>query len=171
VPFGYPRRVIVVLMGVSGVGKTTVGRLLVDRLGWEFLDGDDFHPPVNKAKMARGEPLTDADRGPWLDVLAAAIRRRLESNVSAVLACSALKEAYRERLRVGPEVRFVHLRADAATLRQRLEQRQGHYFQPGLLASQLEALEEPSDALTVDASATPGVIASQIMGSLGIAED
>lgn len=157
-------------MGVSGVGKTTVGRLLADRLGWEYLDADDFHSPANKEKMARGEPLTDADRAPWLDALALALRSRLDSGAGAVLACSALKRAYRRQLGVGPEVRFVYLRADAETLRRRLEERKGHYFQPGLLASQLEALEEPSDAVAIDALAPPEAVASQITSALGINE-
>jgi gluconokinase len=161
--------VIVVLMGVSGAGKTTVGRLLSDRLGWEFLDADDFHPASNKDKMARGEPLTDGDRAPWLDALAVAVRRRLDGSVSAVLACSALKEAYRQKLRLGPEVRFVYLRADVEILRQRLENRRGHYFRAAMLASQLEALEEPADALSIDAVGSPEAIASRIELSLGIA--
>jgi gluconokinase len=162
--------VIVVLMGVSGAGKTTVGRLLSDRLGWEFLDADDFHPAFNKEKMARGEPLTDADRAPWLEALAGAIRGRLANHASVVLACSALKEAYRQQLSLGPEVRFVYLRADALTLRQRLEGRRGHYFRAGMLASQLAALEEPAGALSIDAVGSPDAIASQIEGALGIAE-
>lgn len=161
---------VIVLMGVSGAGKTTVGRVLSDRLGWEFLDADDFHPPFNKEKMARGEPLTDADRAPWLEALAGAIRGRLTNNASVVLACSALKEAYRRQLRLGPEVRFVYLRADALTLRQRLEKRRGHYFRAGMLASQLAALEEPADALSIDAVGSPEALASQIAGALGIGE-
>lgn len=161
---------IVVLMGVSGAGKTTIGRLLSARSGWEFLDADDFHPPVNKEKMARGEPLTDADRAPWLEALAGAIRTRLASHASVVLACSALKEAYRQQLRLGPEVRFVYLRADAETLRQRLEGRRGHYFRAGMLASQIAALEEPTDALSIDAVQSPEAIVSRIVRSLGIAE-
>ena len=162
---------IIVVMGVSGAGKTTVGRLLSDRLGWEFLDADDFHPPVNKEKMARGEPLTDADRAPWLEALAGAIRARLASHASVVLACSALKEAYRQQLRLSPEVRFVHLRADSETLRQRLERRRGHYFRAGMLASQLAALEEPADALSIDAASSPEAIASQIERAFGAARD
>jgi len=157
-------------MGVSGAGKTTVGRLLADRLGWEFLDADDFHSPANKEKMARGEPLTDADRAPWLDSLAAAIHHRLDGGVNATLACSALKEAYRQQLRIAPAVRFVYLRADTGTLRGRLEERRGHYFDPRLLESQLEALEEPSDAVVVDAGAPPGAIVSRIERALRIAQ-
>lgn len=157
-------------MGVSGAGKTTVGRLLADRQGWEFLDADDFHSPANKDKMARGEPLTDADRAPWLDSLAIAIRHRLDRRASAVLACSALKETYRQQLRIAPEVRVVYLRADVATLRGRLEERRGHYFDPRLLASQLEALEEPADAVAIDTGVPPGAVVSQIERALGIAE-
>jgi gluconokinase len=160
---------IAVLMGVSGVGKTTLGRLLAAELGWPFLDADDFHPPANVEKMKSGRPLTDADREPWLAALAAAIRERLARGESAVLACSALKEAYRERLRVDPCVRFVFLKADPEVLRRRLEQRKGHYFPPHLLASQLADLEEPEDALEVDVTDPPEVVVPRIVRGLGLA--
>lgn len=155
-------------MGVSGVGKTTVGRLLAAGLGWPFLDADDFHPAANVAKMQAGQPLDDADREPWLATLAAALRQRLERGESAVLACSALKESYRDRLRVGPAVRFVHLRAPREVIRRRLEERRGHFFAPDLLASQLAALEEPEGALSVDVSEPPELVARRIVGELGL---
>ena len=159
---------IVVLMGVSGVGKTTLGRLLAADLGWSFLDADDFHPAANVEKMARGLPLTDADREPWLESLTAALRQRLARGESAVLACSALKQAYRDRLRFDPSVRFVHLKADPEVIRGRLEQRRGHFFAPELLASQLEALEEPEGALAVDVTEPPEVVVRRIVHGLGL---
>jgi carbohydrate kinase (thermoresistant glucokinase family) len=158
----------VVLMGVSGSGKTTVGRLLAQRLGWTFLDADDFHPPANVEKMRRGEPLVDADRGPWLQALADDLRVRLDRGESAVLACSALKQSYRNRLRVDERVRFVVLRADPDVLRRRLADRPGHYFAPSLLASQLETLELPRDALILDASGSPNVLVHEIETALGL---
>lgn len=158
---------IAVLMGVSGSGKTTVGQALAVRLGWEFLDADDFHPPANREKMARGVPLDDTDREPWLDALAAVLRERRESGRSVVLACSALKETYRDRLRVGPDVRFVYLKGDFALLRRRLASRHGHYFGPDLLASQLATLEEPASALVVDAGEAPADIVRRIALELG----
>ena len=155
-------------MGVSGSGKTTVGRLLGQHLGWTFLDADDFHPPANVEKMRRGDPLTDADRDPWLQALADTLRVRLDRGESVVLACSALKESYRDRLRVDERVRFVVLRADPDVLRRRLADRPGHYFAPSLLASQLETLEMPSDALILDASGSPSVLVHEIETALGL---
>jgi gluconokinase len=157
---------IIVLMGVSGSGKTTIGRLLASRLGWEFIEGDDVHPPANKEKMRRGVPLDDSDREPWLSALAALLRDRIRSGRSAILACSALKRDYRRRLRVDPEVRFVYLKATAEQLARRLERRRGHFFPPDLLQSQFEALEEPRDALVVDASARPVEIVASIENEL-----
>jgi gluconokinase len=158
----------VVLMGVSGSGKTTVGRLLAERLHWTFLDADDFHLPANVEKMRRGDPLTDADREPWLGALAAVLRESLDRTESVVLACSALKQCYRDRLRVDERVRFVVLKADPDVLRRRLADRPGHYFAPSLLASQLETLELPRDALIVDASASPDALAREIETTLGL---
>jgi len=163
------RRVIVVLMGVSGSGKTTLGRRLAADLGWDFLDADDFHSVANKEKMAHGLPLTDADRAPWLDALAEVLRERTRSGGGAILACSALRESYRERLRVDPGVRFVYLKADAETIRRRLASRRGHFFDAGLLASQFEALEEPTDALVVDVAGPREATALAIKRGLGIA--
>ncbi|HEY7514707.1 MAG TPA: gluconokinase [Vicinamibacteria bacterium] len=152
----------VVLMGVSGSGKTTVGRVLARRLGWAFLDADDFHSPRSVEKMRRGEPLTDDDRGPWLHALAASIRRHVDGGESVVLACSALKASYREVLQVDDRVRFAFLRADPSLLEKRLAGRSGHYFAPGLLQSQLETLEPPADALTLDASRPPAELAREV---------
>jgi gluconokinase len=160
---------VIVLMGVSGVGKTTAGRRLATDLGWPFYEGDDFHPPENVDKMARGVPLTDADRAPWLDRLQSVIERHLQTGEPAVLACSALKAAYRERLKQGDApVYFVHLKADPALIRARMEVRSGHYMPPDLLASQFEALEEPAHALTVDAAAPLEKIVERIRTGLGV---
>jgi gluconokinase len=160
---------IVILMGVAGTGKTTIGRLLGADLGWAFLDADDFHPPANVEKMRRGLPLTDADRELWLESLRQALLEKLARGESTVLACSALKEAYRARLRVDASVRFVHLKADPEVIRRRLEERRGHFFAPDLLASQLETLEESKDALAVDVAAAPETIVRIIEQALGLA--
>ena len=157
---------IVVLMGVSGTGKTTVGRLLAHDLGWPFYEGDDYHSPANVEKMRHGIPLTDADRDGWL----AALRTVIDGvSGSAVLACSALKAAYRDRLAGGrDDVRFVHLTGDPALLRQRLEQRRGHYMPASLLDSQLATLEPPAGAITVDVGGTPAAIVATIRRALGV---
>lgn len=158
---------IILVMGVAGAGKTTVGRLLADTLGFDFADADEFHPPANVAKMSRGVPLTDADRGPWLDALAAAIDGWIADGRPVVLACSALRESYRRRLLRDPErTRLVYLKGAPALLRARLEQRVGHFAKSDLLQSQLAALEEPGDALTVDVAAPPAAVVAAIRGAL-----
>ncbi len=134
-------------MGVSGSGKTTIGKLLAERLGCEFLDGDDFHPPQNVAKMASGTPLTDEDRLPWLEGLNEKIREKK----AAVLACSALKQSYRDILTRGlPSCRFVHLRGSLGLIRARLEERRHRYMPASFLESQFAALEPPPGAVDVD---------------------
>jgi gluconokinase len=155
--------VILILMGVSGSGKTTVGRLLAHDLGWPFVDADDYHPPANVEKMRRGEALTDADRAPWLDALHEVIAAIARDGRSAVLACSALKQAYRDRLVDGiAGVRFVYLRGDASLIRLRLARRSGHFMPVALLQSQVDTLEEPVDALAIDIDAAPQEIAARI---------
>ncbi|MGI8896715.1 MAG: gluconokinase [Casimicrobiaceae bacterium] len=141
---------IVVVMGVTGSGKTTVGQALAVSLGWAFCDADDLHPPGNVAKMAAGEALTDADRWPWLDLIVAESRDRASRGESAVVACSALKATYRDRLQRAGDVRFVYLRGSEATIAARLLRRRHRYMPAALLPSQLATLEEPEDALTVD---------------------
>ena len=141
---------IVVLMGVCGSGKTAVGQALATDLGWPFFDGDDFHPPANVAKMAASTPLVDADRWPWLDKLAAEMAAVNERGADAVLACSALKQAYRDRLSRAGNVCFVHLSGDYETLAARLAARSHAYMPPTLLASQFAALEAPKDAIVID---------------------
>ncbi|MGH9474955.1 MAG: gluconokinase [Terriglobales bacterium] len=153
-----------ILMGVAGSGKTTAGRALAAALGCAFLEGDSLHPAANIEKMAHGIALDDADRAPWL----AAIRRRLEraaqSGGDLVVACSALKQRYRDQLDAGLPVRWIYLRAAAAVLRRRLEQRQGHYMKATLLASQLADLEEPraGSSLVVDATLPVNQIVARI---------
>jgi len=158
---------IIIIMGVSGAGKTTIGRLLARERAWPFYDGDDVHPPANVEKMRRGIPLTDVDREPWLRTLRELIERLGAEGRSAVIACSALKQSYRERLAAGlPGVRFVYLRGDPALIRQRLAQRHGHFMPAELLQSQLEALEQPHDAIVVDVAAPLEAIVGQITRAL-----
>lgn len=147
---------VIILMGVSGSGKTTIGQLLARSLGWAFYDGDDFHPQANIDKMQQGVPLTDDDRDSWLTALQQLIDTLLQNECSAVVACSALKQAYRNRLQRNPEqVRFVYLRGDYDLIHQRLTTRHGHFMPAELLASQFATLEEPQGVLTVDISESP----------------
>ena len=141
---------ILVLMGVCGCGKSTVGEALAQAMGCRFLDADDFHPPANVEKMAAGVPLTDDDRWPWLDRIAEELESILRGGEHGVLACSALKEAYRARLERAGDVRIVYLKGDQATIAARLAARQHQYMPPSLLPSQFAALEEPAGALVVD---------------------
>ena len=141
---------VVLLMGVSGCGKTTVGRALAQELGWAFVDADDLHPKANVAKMASGVALTDDDRWPWYDRIAAELRRLAGEGRHVVLACSALKQAYRDRLGAGGDLRIAYLKGDAATIEARLAARKDHFMPASLLASQFATLEEPGDAIVVD---------------------
>jgi carbohydrate kinase (thermoresistant glucokinase family) len=140
----------IVVMGVSGAGKSAVGRTLADALGRDFLEADALHSAANLAKMARGEPLDDADRAPWLAAVAAEIRRRLVAGRAPVVACSALKAAYRDVLRVEDGTRFVLLALSEPVLRARMTRRTGHFMPASLLASQLATLERTPDLLVVD---------------------
>lgn len=156
-------------MGVSGAGKTTVGRLLAQRLGWDFHDGDDFHPPANVAKMRSGTPLNDDDRRPWLLAIQQHMRASEAAGKSEVIACSALKDVYRQLLLVEePWVRFVHLQGSSELLARRLNSRQGHFMPATLLESQLATLEAPTEALRVDVAPPPTEIVSQIVERLGL---
>ena len=140
----------VLLMGVCGCGKSTVGRALAAELNWTFLDADILHPEANVTKMASGIPLTDADRWPWFDRIVAEMRRYAAAGKNVVIACSALKQAYRDRLASGGSVRVVYLKGDAETIAPRLAERRGHFMPPSLLASQFATLEEPDNAIVVD---------------------
>jgi carbohydrate kinase (thermoresistant glucokinase family) len=141
---------IVVLMGVCGCGKTTVGRPLAQELGWTFVDADDLHPPANVEKMASGVPLTDDDRWPWYERIVAELQRLTRSGKHVVLACSALKESYRKRLVRAGDLRIVYMKGDAETIQPRISSRSGHFMPASLLASQFATLEEPSGAIVVD---------------------
>ena len=141
---------IVVLMGVCGCGKSTVGRALARELGWTFVDADDLHPQANVEKMASGIPLTDDDRWPWYERIVGQLRLLSAGGNHVVLACSALKQAYRDRLARAGDVRVVYLKGDAATIQPRISSRSGHFMPASLLASQFVTLEEPADAFVVD---------------------
>lgn len=159
---------IVVVMGVAGSGKTTVGELLARRLGWTYLEGDSFHSAANIEKMSNGIPLTDADRWPWLARIREALRRCDAEGRHAVLACSALREAYRAYLADGSgPVRFVHLAGDHATIAERLRARSAHYMSEQMLESQLASLEEPADAIRVDIARAPEEQVERILEGLG----
>lgn len=157
---------IIVLMGVCGSGKTTVGEKLAERLGCGFSDADGFHPAANVEKMRAGIPLTDEDRWPWLAALRAAIEGWQADGVSHIVACSALKQVYREILSPKDDVVFVYLKGSAEVIGPRLRARQGHYMNPALLESQFATLEEPKDAVVVDIGGTPDEIVADVLARL-----
>jgi carbohydrate kinase, thermoresistant glucokinase family len=155
------------VMGVAGSGKTTVGELLARQLGWRFYDADAFHPPENIEKMANGIPLNDLDRAPWLNALHSLISTSLRENRPAVLACSALKESYRQRLFEDNDgVQVVYLKGSYDLLWSRLSHRKDHYMKPQMLQSQFESLEEPENALTVDVSMPVNALVNEILKQL-----
>ena len=160
---------IVIIMGTTASGKTTIGSLLAKRLGWEFVDADDFHPPANVEKMRRGIPLTDEDRGPWLKALHDKIVEWNTEARNVVLACSALKQIYRDELRVGPYVKFAYLKGSYELFSQRVLARKGHFAKQDLLASQFATLEEPTDAIIVDAAPSPEKIVEELRRQLSLA--
>lgn len=159
---------ILLLLGVAGSGKTTIGQLLAKTLNWLFFDADEFHPPANIEKMSRGVPLTDEDRWPWLDAIRAKIEELGSQNKSGVLTCSGLKQIYRDRLKRGdPNLKFVYLKGSFDLIRSRMETRQ-HFMKPEMLASQFASLEEPPDALIIDISQPPDACVLQIIRSLNL---
>lgn len=167
-----PAVLILVVMGVSGSGKTTIARELATRLGWSFEEGDVLHPQANVAKMHSGIPLDDADRKPWLDAVATWIDMQRAKNTPGVITCSALKRSYREVIIGGrPDVRLVYLRGSYELIASRLAQRHGHFMPASLLQSQFDALEEPSageNPVVVDIGSTPGVIVDAIIDRLNL---
>lgn len=161
---------VLVVMGVSGTGKSTVATLLAGRLGWDLEEGDDLHPAANVRKMAAGEPLTDQDRRPWLDAVAAWITEHTTAGRPGVITCSALRRRYRDRLR-GDHVLFVHLTGTRSLLEERLTARVDHFMPAALLDSQLETLETPGpdeNVLTVDVGGSPGEVTAEILRRLGL---
>ena len=162
----------IVVMGVSGCGKSTVGSALADRLGWRFADADDFHPPANVEKMRAGIPLDDADRAPWLARLNAMLRESAAEGRPVVLACSALRQRYRDALAEGvPGLRVVHLAGSAELIGARLAARRHRYMPSGLLASQFATLEPPADALTLDVGAPVAALVGAIVARLPVTND
>jgi gluconokinase len=163
------RSLIVILMGVSGSGKTTVGTLLARRLGWRFIEADDFHSPEEIQHMLAGQPLSDAERQPWLAQLRRVLIDCVARQENAVLACSALKESYRRQLTVDRDaVRFVYLKGTPDVIRQRLRHRTGHFAKENLLTSQYATLEEPGDALTIAVDDEPERLAQRISDALSL---
>ena len=160
---------VVIIFGVSGAGKTTIGQLLAEEFGWRFYEADDFHSQANTNKMRQGVPLTDEDRWPWLESLRQLIKRCLAAGENAVLACSALKEAYRRRLRVNADVKLVFLRGDYELITNQLRQRRGHFMNPALLQSQFADLEEPlptEGAVVIELGQSPRGVVQEIKGKL-----
>lgn len=160
---------VIILMGVAGSGKTTIGLQLARELNWSFADADDFHPPANIAKMASGQPLDDTDRAPWLSALRQHVDACLARGTHGVVTCSALKERYRAILTADSQlVRFVHLHGTRELLWHRISSRENHFMLPAMLESQLAALEPPANALLIDIGATPAEIVAQIRASFGV---
>jgi len=160
---------VVIIFGVSGAGKTTIGQLLAEEFGWRFYEADDFHSQANTDKMRQGVPLTDKDRWPWLESLRQVIKRCLAAGENAVLACSALKEAYRRRLRLNADVKLVFLRGDYELIANQLRQRRGHFMNPALLQSQFADLEEPlptEGAVVIELGRSPRELVQEIKGKL-----
>jgi gluconokinase len=170
-------QMVILVMGIEGSGKTTVGKLLAERLHWEFADADDFHSAANKEKMKQGIALTDADRAPWLAAIQAQIWRWIAEKKNGVITCSALKQSYRDVLLSRPsrvdgsadEIKTVYLHGTYALIAERLHQRQGHFAGEALLASQFATLEEPRDAISIDVSETPDQIVEEILRRLNLA--
>jgi gluconokinase len=158
-------------MGPAGSGKTTVGELLATQLQWEFADGDNFHSPANVEKMSRGIPLTDDDRIPWLNSIREAMLQWNAQQRNFVLACSALKRSYRELLQINSNVKLVYLKGSFELFRERLRTRKGHYAGEQILAGQFADLEEPADAITIDAAQSPEQIVAEIRKRLALSED
>lgn len=159
---------IILIMGVAGAGKTTIGELLASQLGWSFVDADSYHSPENIRKMSEGIPLTDEDRAPWIAALHSAIEKWLKAGQNIVLAASALKKSYRDALALSDDVKLVYLRGTPELIRSRLLARHNHYMDPNLLGSQFRDLEEPEAAVIENVSKTPAQIVSEIRTRLSV---
>ena len=159
---------IIIIMGVAGCGKSTIGAMLAHELGWDFYDADDFHSESNRIKMAQNIPLTDEDRADWLDSLRSLIGQNIQNEKPIVLACSALKKSYRDILMINDQVEFIYLRGTYEQIEARLLQRSGHFMSAKMLASQFDILEEPQDAVTIDITHTPQEIISVIRKGLAL---
>ena len=159
---------IIIIMGVAGCGKSTIGSMLAHELGWDFYDADDFHSESNRIKMAQNIPLTDEDRAGWLDSLRSLIVQNIQNGKPIVLACSALKKSYRDILMINEQVKFIYLRGTYEQIEARLLQRSGHFMSAKMLASQFDILEEPQDALTINITHTPQEIISAIRKGLAL---
>ncbi len=155
-------------MGVAGAGKSTIGSLLSQTLNWDFYEGDDFHSKENREKMKLGIALNDQDREPWLKAIGKKITASLKTKSNAIFTCSALKESYRQKLAVSPEVKFIYLKGSMALIQSRLAARTGHFFNQKLLLSQCADLEEPTEALTINTSLSPTIITDKIIQYLNI---
>src|SRR6266446_3253385 len=155
-------------MGVTGAGKTTIGTTLAKQLNWEFADADTFHPPANIEKMSHGIPLKDADRAPWLAAMRKAILEWIAAGKNVILACSALKRAYRDELRPSAEVKIIYLKGTYTLFAERIRHRHGHFAGEQILAGQFADLEEPEDAITIDAALPPQQIVAEIRKQLGL---
>ncbi len=160
---------IAIIMGTTGAGKTTIGTMLATQLNWQFADADTFHPPANIEKMSHGTPLNDADRAPWLEAMRKAIIEWIAVGKNVVLACSALKRAYRDELRTSPEVKIIYLKGTYALFAERIRHRHGHFAGEAILAGQFADLEEPTDAITIDAAQSPEQIVAEIRKRLALA--
>src|SRR5271170_5208992 len=159
---------VVIVMGVTGAGKTTIGRALAAALGWEFPDGDELHTEASKRKMHRGIALDDADRAPWLSAIRKLIESMLTEGRNGVVACSALKQSYRDELVVDPDaVKVVYLKGSQREIAERVRNRIGHFMNPALLQSQFDTLEEPRDAIIVDGLMAPAAIVDAIRARIG----
>jgi gluconokinase len=158
-----------IVMGVSGCGKSTIASILAEKLGWKYFDGDSFHSAANIAKMSRGIPLNDEDRADWLAAMADMIRNSIQNSESGILACSALKQKYRDQLCVDQsQVKFVYLKGSYDAIKMRMESRPGHYMKPGMLDSQFADLQEPVDAIIVDIQQSPKEIVTEIIRQLSL---
>jgi gluconokinase len=161
---------VVLIMGPTGVGKTTIGQALAEQMGWRFVDADDFHTEANKQKMSQGIVLTDSDREPWLQSIHAALARWVAEGSNVVLACSALKRSYRAQLFQGLDVKLVYLHGSYSLLSRRLGKRHGHFAGEKILADQFAVLEEPDDAVVVDVEGPPEGIVAEVRRRLGLGE-